>query len=276
MSGSIAFTFPGPSNEESGVTSYARKDISGALKGVEIRGENDLQVGFALGAAGKSKVRAGGALAEGDWAKVASQLPAASKDNPGASVAVDFSLSANEEKSVFFVMGWYHPRWVACDWRWYTQNYTKYFNGPGEVAEKLAMEHGSILKRILAWQEVIYADKQYPIWLREQLVNVMHTITKSAMWACDQIPSADWAKPMGIFGLMENPRVMPHTCIPSDWYACLPFVFFFPDLLVTLLRAYAHYQLPNGEIPLGLGWNLDMGAPFYDILRTITAPTSSI
>ncbi|MCL5105424.1 MAG: GH116 family glycosyl hydrolase [Armatimonadetes bacterium] len=270
VSGAVVFTFPGPSNEESGATSYARKNLNGSLGGVEVTGETDLRVGFALGAIGESKVRAGAALSadNGDWGKVAKQLPAATAEAAGASVAVDFSLGANEARTVRFVLAWYHPRWVACDWRWYLQAYTARFASAGEVADMLAREHASILKRILAWQEVIYAEKQYPVWLREQLVNVMYTITEDALWACDQVPSADWAKPLGIFGLIESPRSVPHVAIPSDWYGGLPFVYFFPDLQTALLRGYVHYQLPTGEIPLGLGWFVDLGTPLYDILRT--------
>jgi uncharacterized protein (DUF608 family) len=270
VGGSLAFTFPGPSNDESGSTSYKRRDLTGALAGVEVSNEN--KVSWALGAVGEGNVRTGGALGDGDWVKIASALPSASVENPGATVAVDFTLNANEERRIHFVLSWYHPKWVATDWRWYLTAYSARYANAAEVAELLAKDHSSLISRILAWQEAIYDAKDYPVWLREQLVNVMYTITEDALWACDSVPEAMWAKPLGIFGLIESPRSVPHVAIPSDWYGCLPFVFFFPDLMKALLRGYVHYQLPDGEIPLGLGWYVDLGTPLYDILRTTNSP----
>ncbi|MHB9037977.1 MAG: GH116 family glycosyl hydrolase [Armatimonadota bacterium] len=264
----IALTFPGPTNDESLGDTYRRVDLAGPAAGVEV--STEAGVGYTLGAIGEAKVRVGGALSaeSGDWGKVAKQLPVVTAGDAGASVAVDFSLAANEEKVIRFVLSWYHPKWVANDWRWYLQAYTARFGNSAEVARLLATEHSSLVKCILGWQEVIYASDEYPAWLREQLVNIMHTITEDALWACDSVPEAQWCKPMGIFGLIESPRSVPHVAIPSDWYGCLPFVFFFPDLMTALLRGYAHYQLPDGEIPLGLGWYVDLGTPIYDFLRT--------
>jgi len=271
LSGKIAFTFPGPTDEESEASRYTRRALCGELDGVEVT--TDGGVGFALGAIG-DRVRTGGSLTreDGTWESITSELPLPAAEHAGASACVDFTLGAGEERIVRFVLAWYHPRWIACEWRHYLHAYSARFGGAAEVGQFLAREHGSILRRILNWQQAIFSAQEYPVWLREQLVNILHTITEDAFWARDSIPSADWCKPDGIFGLAESPRSVPHVAIPSDWYGCLPFVFFFPDLFSSLLRAYAHYQLPNGEIPLGLGWYVDLGSPIYDFLRTTNSP----
>lgn len=269
QSGRLCLTFPGPTNEESGAEAYQRRVLGAPAGGIEVSTSDG--VGFALAAVDQSRVLTGGWISQGAVG-LALGLQEASESDPGASVAVDFSLAPGEERAVRFLLTWYHPRWVANDWRWYLHAYGARFSSATDVAEFLAGGHGNLLRRILAWQEVIYCSGEYPVWLREQLVNVMHTISEDAFWARDSVPTADWCKPGGIFGLTESPRSVPHVAIPSDWYGCLPFVFFFPDLLRLLLRAYAHYQLPTGEIPLGLGWYVDLGTPIYDFLRTTNGP----
>src|SRR5437762_2311816 len=109
------------------------------------------------------------------------------------------------------------------------------------------------------------------MWLRDQLVNILHTLAEDSFWASNSIPREDWCAPGGMFALTESPRSVPHVAIPSDWYGSLPLVFFFPDLMASLLRAYAHFQLPNGEIPLGLGWGTDLGSPIYHFLHTVNS-----
>ena len=270
-SGTIAFAFPGPTNNESGAQTYQRRELNSSVRGVSVTTEKG--VGYALGVLGEIVPRVGGMLSQDkdNWSQIGGQLPGTPASDPGSTIAVDFTLTPEENRIIRFVLTWYHPRWVGTEYRHYLHAYSVRFSGPEAVAEFLGREHEALLQRTLGWQEEIYGETDLPAWLRDQMVNILHTIAKDSFWASNSIPSEDWCVPNGIFGLTESPRSVPHVAIPSDWYGSLPFVFFFPDLMASLLRAYAHYQLPNGEIPLGLGWGADLGSPIYHFLHTVNS-----
>ena len=135
----------------------------------------------------------------------------------------------------------------------------------------MAQNKDDVLARILGWQAAIYDLPDFPAWLRDQLVNILHTITEDSLWASDSIPKENWYGSPGLFGMIESPRTTPHACNPSDWYGGLPIVFFFPELAAALLRSYVHFQLPNGEIPLGIGEGADLAHPVYHLIHTLNS-----
>jgi uncharacterized protein (DUF608 family) len=278
--GRLAMTFPGAtlaesrmpvfpvSPTESETPSYRHRNLDGPIRGVEVR--TSAGIGFALAVVGDQAVQIGGSLGRNGaaWANMVRGLPGFAATDPGASLAVDFQLAAHEEKIVRLILSWYHPRWVGNEYHHYLHKYAERFTNAAEVAEFLAVEHEQLLRRILAWQEAIYAAEENPVWLREQLVNILHTLTEDSFWASNSIPREDWCIPDGMFGLTESPRTVPHVAMPSDWYGGLPLAMFFPDLAASLLRSYAHFQLPNGELPLGIGSGADLGSPIYHCLHT--------
>jgi len=251
--GTIAFSFPGPTEKEAGTDQFARQQIQGDFDGVEVTAE---KVSYAVGVIGKEELRLGGELGtEGAaWANIAHELPAAEPDRPGSSVAVDFSLAAGESKVVRFVLSWYAPDWNAGGYNWagadhtFTHMYAKHYPSAQEAAEVIAQNHRSLLSRILAWQEVIYTEEELPVWLRESLVNVLHLITEDGLWAQAKAPVPAWVKPEdGLFGLNECPRGCPQIeCIPCSFYGNQPLVYFFPELALSTLRGYKGYQYSDG------------------------------
>lgn len=264
--GSLVFSFPGPDVAEAGGP-VVHTAVQGAMRGAAIRCPNGE---FIVATPDAVPVRTGGALAEPeDWRHCGKRLPPMA--GSGAALALDFSLAADSEAAVSIVLAWYYPRWVGNDAHHYRHAYARQFAGAREAAEALAGSRGPLLARILRWQAVIYAAADLPPWLRDQLVNVLHTITEDAFWAADSIPPEVWYGPTGLFGLTESPRTTPHVCNPSDWYGALPIVFFFPELMAALLRSYAHFQLPNGEIPLGIGEGADLARPTYHVLHTLNS-----
>jgi uncharacterized protein (DUF608 family) len=266
--GQIVFAFPGPTLAESGVQTYQHCSIDGPIRSIEV--STEAGVGFGLAVLGDQTIQIGGSLGRDGaaWANVAQSLPELSSSDPGATLAVDFRLAANEEKTIRLILTWYHPRWVGTPYHHYLHKYTERFAGATEVVNFLAVEHEQLLSRILAWQAVIFSAEEYPVWLREQMVNILHTLAEDSFWASNSIPREDWCLPDGMFGLTESPRTVPHVAMPSDWYGGLPLAMFFPDLAASLLRSYAHFQLPNGELPLGVGSGADLGSPIYHCLHT--------
>lgn len=268
--GTLTFTFPGPSPAESGAQQYQRSKLSGATQGVSVATSQG--AGYALGVLGVEGTRTGDSLdCNGSgWPAFAIELPPAGS-GPGSSLAVDYELPSGQEQIIPVILAWYFPRWAGSPAHHYLHAYEKRFASAAEVVEFIGSKREDFLPRILRWQEEIYAAREYPLWLRDQLVNILHTIPEDSFWAGESIPPEGWYQPDGIFGMTESPRTTPHVCNPSDWYGGLPIVFFFPDLAAALLRSYVHFQLPNGEIPLGVGDGADLTHPTYHLLHTMNS-----
>lgn len=266
--GALAFTFPGPSEEEAGVTRFERREVNDRLKGVAvIAGET----GYVLGVIDEDPIRAGGALGmDGTaWSTLEHELPSA-QHSAGATVAVDFSLQVGEEKIVRFVLSWHSPVWMGggtmtAGGNAYTHMYAQNYLGCEFTARYLAENHEQLLKRILSWQAEIYNDQSIPGWLRDSLVNILHLITETSVWAQAKPPIGDWCRPEdGLFGMSESPRYCPQIeCIPCSYYGNLPLVYFFPHLALSTLRGYKAYQYPSGAAPWVFG-GLTVGSRPYE------------
>lgn len=237
------------------------------------------------------------------WAKIANELPQPlSRESQGirlyedssASAAVDFSLSRGAQKTIRFLLAWYAPvwkgnaieqsgrirnagdermddRWTASKWagtqNTFTHMYAARYDGALDVARRIAVDHASLLKRIISWQSVLYSEEKLPVWLRDSLINSLEVIAEDSLWAQAKLPLGDWAFPGGAFVMQESPRGCPQTgVIPCDWLGNYPLVFFFPELALSQLRQYKAYQLEDGEVPLRLGIQgdlQDMATPGY-------------
>ena len=89
----------------------------------------------------------------------------------GTSLAMDFDLGAREARTVRFVLAWYAPRWKGEGTHCFTHMYATRYPNSLTVAQLLARDHASLLRRILNWQQAIYTHEKLPVWLREALVN---------------------------------------------------------------------------------------------------------
>jgi uncharacterized protein (DUF608 family) len=260
QTGTIAFSFPGPLEKEAGSNRFDRQTIKGPFTGVEVKAP---LASYAVGALGEEKVRLGGELADRGtaWAKIDRELPAADAAHAGASAAVDFSLASGESKVVRFVVTWCAPTWNAGGYNWaeavnsFTHMYAKHYPSARQTAETLAQNHKSLLQRIIAWQQVVYTDAMLPVWLRDSLVNNLHLITETGLWAQARPLPPYWVRPEdGIFGLFESPRECPQIeCIPCSFYGNQPLVYFFPQLALSTMRVYKAYQAPDGAAPFSWG-----------------------
>ena len=300
QSGTIAFNFPGPDEQEALSVEFTRSPIKEDFEGILISSTGG--VNYVAGVIGNEKVRLGSGLASNPkaWLEIADKLPQPQWQNlsgtktytdSSASVAVDFVLPPKENKTVRFLLTWYAPvwegnnktnfkaregswhnhQWKGSDWagdtHYFSHMYGVRYNSSLDVARRIAQEHQSLLKRILAWQQVIYNEQSLPVWLLDSLINNLCLIAEDSYWAQAKPPLGDWCFPGGLFALNESPRGCPDlACIPCDWYGNLPIVFFHPQLARTTLRAFKAYQKDDGEIPflLGLVGDLpDMATPAY-------------
>ncbi len=230
--------------------------------------------GYAIGVIGDVEVQVGGGLtprsladnpdapgsevsesAGGSWANIGSSLPQAREHNFSGSVAVDFELKPEEQKTVRFVLSWFAPMWIGDGSHTFTHMYAARFTGALEVAQFLSRQHESLLRRVLAWQEVIFEERGLPVWLRESLVNILYLFPVNSLWAQARPPIGPWCDPkQGLFamidGIVEVPAVEP---MPDTCYANAPIVYFFPDLALSTMRGYKAYQFTDGAAPWVFG-----------------------
>ena len=267
--GTIAFSFPGPTQKEIGQQTIVREEVTGDYNGVCVSGE---LASYVLGVVDEKRVRLGGELgADGQrWSAIAESLPASGDSDIGASAAVDFSLAPREAKTVRFVLAWHAPTWKGGGYNWAGGNvhrhmYAKHYPNAISTAEYLAQNHPSLLRRVLAWQEVVYADDKLPVWLRDSLVNILYCLSEDSFWAQKQSPLPDWVREEdGLFGLCESPRGCPQIeCIPCSFYGSQPLVYFFPELQLSTIRGYQGYQGEDGRPPWVFGAPVDLCAPGY-------------
>ncbi|MBI2503644.1 MAG: hypothetical protein HYW07_10485 [Candidatus Latescibacteria bacterium] len=250
----LACSFPGPDPQEAGSARFARRQVKGeGFEGVEV---NAPLVSYTLGALGGVPLRLGGELgAEGQhWARIARSLPASGPQVPGASAAVDCTVEPGEEQVVRLVLCWCAPTWNAGGYNWagaahtYTHMYASHYPDPVATARLLAREHQALLRRVLAWQQVVYGEERLPLWLRDSLVNILHLLAEDSLWAQKGPALPAWVREEdGLFGMNECPRGCPQTeCLPNTFYGNQPLVYFFPELALSTLRGYKGYQFADG------------------------------
>jgi uncharacterized protein (DUF608 family) len=256
QTGAIALTFPGPTWDEAGANQFTRQEIHGSFRGISMSGQ---KASYALGVLGQERLRVGGELGTDPdaWTNFGRSLPVTTPNQPGACAAVDFSLRPGEQRTVRFALTWSAPTWKGGGTNWstagntFTHMYARHYPEPGATAALLTKQHASLLRKTLAWQEVIYSDPKLPLWLRDSLINVLYMITEDGYWAQKKSPLPDWVKAEdGLFGLNECPRGCPQIeCIPCSFYGSQPLVYFFPELQLSTIRGYQGYQYEDGAPP---------------------------
>ena len=253
--GTVAFNFPGPLPDEAGGNRIERREVQGAFHGVEVKTP---LASYAVGTLDNATSRTGADLGTDATALATFDrgLPQPKPGQTGTSAAVDFDLAAGEARTVRFVLTWCAPVWqaggkpTAMNTNAFSHMYARFYPEPAETAKLLARTHQNLLKRILAWQEVVYREKQLPVWLRESLVNSLYLITETGLWAQPKAPLGKWCRNEdGLFGMIECPRECPQVeNIPSSLFGNLPVVYFFPDLVLSTMRGYKNYQWPDGQV----------------------------
>jgi uncharacterized protein (DUF608 family) len=274
--GSLTFSFPGPSQAEAQVASTSPRQkirynysvaesavAQGAVKATRVPLHGELNgasvssstgVGYVLAVLNEEKVRTGAHLGSDGilwWVAPDSPFRQPAENDFGTSLTIDLDLGPREAKTTRFVLAWYAPLWQGAGDHCFSHMYAARYPDALAIAQRLAREHGSLLNRILSWQQAIYNEEKLPVWLRESLVNNLYMITEDGLWAAAKSPIGTWCRPEdGLFGLSESPRECPQMeCIPCSFYGNIPLVYFFPELALSTLRGYKAYQYPDGAAP---------------------------
>ncbi|MBX7255662.1 MAG: hypothetical protein K1Y02_04795 [Candidatus Hydrogenedentes bacterium] len=276
QTGTIAISFPGPTPQEAGTDVFTRESVAnGSFSGLSVKAP---LASYVLGSL-NAKVRTGGELGGNvlNWTRIASALPDTTGGASGSSAAVDFRLAAGKSKVVRFVLAWSAPTWKGSGFNWAEGNvfrhmYDKYYPDAVQTAAQMGRSHKQLLSRTLAWQEAIYTDDSLPVWLRDGLVNILYCITEDGFWAQRDSGALAWVNEAdGLFGLCECPRGCPQIeCIPCSFYGSQPLVYFFPELQLSTMRGYKHYQGEDGRPVWTFGAPVDMITPTYTQYQSST------
>lgn len=259
--GTLAFSFPGPDERETlGKVPYQRKEIATVqFNGQEVYAENkswkfpdvDLVAPFSycLGVIADHTMRMGGPLNDdaAAWSDIERGLPVFSDTTAGTALAIDFTFAPNEQKNIEIILSWYAPFWPATR---YVNRYRADFRSSTDVAKFLVKQRDMLLKNILAQQQLIFNQKEFPLSLRDYLVNCLATIPRCSSYVL--WPGAD--PKSGLLAIVEAAatiNLQESMCVA--WWGDIPVTFFYPELRLGTLRAIGAYQLDDGRIPFLLG-----------------------
>ncbi len=303
----VGLSFPGPTQAEAQISPTSPRElryvdwpISYAISaGVVPAHRSEIQEGefhgqvvsspmgteYAIGVIGDTPLRFGNAFwvygyeyATGQhWVNMGQTMPKFSLGEFQTGMAADIDVEGRSEKVVRLLVTWYSPIWKGEQTHYYARMYTKDYSGAADVAKFMAKNHDSLLKRVVSWQQAVYTAEEYPIWLRESLVNIFHLTPKTGYWAVAQKPIGDWCKEEdGLFGMSECPRECPQIeCIPCSFYGNVPLVYFFPELALSTLRGYKAYQYPDGAPPWVFGGCTAGAAEGYEATDPCEMATAS-
>ena len=172
------------------------------------------------------------------------------------------TVPARGSRRLQFAVGWYAPAWRDSGGEPHVNRYSQRFGSAAEVADFGLRHREDFLRRVLAWQNEIYRSDM-PEWLQDALVQGFYSLAKNSVWIA-RTRKDDWWGEEGWFTHSES-----HTGCPIvETMVCrmhghFPLLFFFPELEMTTLDAFRHYQISNGEIPFCFGMPTSMRDPRY-------------
>ncbi len=184
------------------------------------------------------------------------------KDAAKGSYALDLRLAPGERRRVRFAVAWYAPSWRDKGSELHFNRYSGRFRDAGEAAEQALRQHETLLRRVLAWQAVVYRS-DLPGWLQDWLVQSFYSLAKNSVWIA-RTRKDEWWGENGWFTHSES-----HTGCPIvETMVCrihghFPLLLFFPELEFTTLEAFRHFQIADGEVPFCFGQNTSMRDPRY-------------
>lgn len=175
---------------------------------------------------------------------------------------IDVAVGARQSVRVRFAAGWHAPTWRDSGNEAHVNRYVQRFPDAGAAADYALRNYDSLLRRVLAWQNVVY-EAALPDWLRDALVQGLYSLTKNSVWIA-RTRKDEWWGENGWFTHSEShtgcPIVETMVCRQHGHF---PLLFFFPELEETTLEAFRHFQIADGEVPFSFGQPTSMRDPRY-------------
>jgi uncharacterized protein (DUF608 family) len=192
---------------------------------------------------------------------------AADGDGEDPGVSASRILNAGKNTVVRFVLTWHQPYVREGSRRAEKHIYATRFADAKGVAAKAIASHQDWLRRILAWQDVLYGS-DLPDWLCEALITAPYALTKNSLWLARTRPD-DWWGDEGLWLVNESFSTCTITeTMPCRFFGHWPALFFFPELERITLNVIRHFQLRDGEPPFCFGSGFAIRAPYYHCQHT--------
>jgi uncharacterized protein (DUF608 family) len=193
----------------------------------------------------------------------------AKADSPDQmNLSIEATNQSGETK--YATLAWFFPWFIDAGGEPHMNRYASHFKSSVEVAQLLAKDHESLLKRIIAWQNSIYQSGQ-PDWICNALVQSLYSYAKNSMWV-DEHRTDRWYEPDGFFTHSESNRGCPITeTMVCRAHGHLPTLFLWPELERSTLAGFAHFQLRNGEICFSFGMPYGLRDPRFHCQHPLTS-----
>lgn len=173
-----------------------------------------------------------------------------------------FQLPAGESSRIRFGFGWYAPRWRDSGNERHVHRYAQRYASARAVVDDALARYDDLLSRVLAWQQAVY-DSGYDGWLCDWLIQGLYSMAKNTVWIA-RTRSDEWWGQDGWFSHNESHTGCPITeTLVCRMHGHMPIMFFFPELELTTLDAFRHFQIEDGEVPFTYGRGTSMRDPRY-------------
>lgn len=180
------------------------------------------------------------------------------KETGDGRLYADRVLRPGQAATITFTLAWYFPSATSSDGQPLRHRYTKWFENAQAVAEWVTPRAPAIEKKIISWQERIYAAP-IPGWLQDGLINSLYSLARNTLWLED-----------GRFYHSESFTGCPITeTLVCRFNGSFPLLMLFPKLELPVMREFAQFQSPQGEIPFGFGSPLGIASPMFHLQRPI-------
>ncbi len=176
--------------------------------------------------------------------------------------SLETSVPARKVQHLRFAVGWYSPHWRDSSGEPRFNRYIQRFQSAEDAANFGLRQYDVLLRRILAWQWEIYRSG-LPEWLKDALVQGFYSHAKNSVWIA-HTRDDDWWGQNGWFVHSESHTGCPIVeTIVCRMHGHFPLLFFYPELEVTTLDAFRHFQICDGEIPFCFGTPTAMREPLH-------------
>lgn len=172
------------------------------------------------------------------------------------------TLGPHETAEVTLGLAWFFPNWTSSDGESLRHHYAVDFKDAAAVLDAMLPRAAEIEKKIVQWQETIYATPAIPSLLKDAVINGLYIWPRNSWWMDD-----------GRFFQSESFTGCPIT----ETFVCrfngsFPLALLFPECERATMRSVAAAQAPTGEIPFGFGSPMGSRSPYYHVQHPIVSP----